>query len=442
MTEFIHLNIHSEFSIVDGIVRVDDLAQATTAAPMWGVAITDKNNLFAAVKFYQAALSKGLKPILGCEIALTNDQMPNQPFALILLCQNQIGYRNLTELISKAYVEGQVLGKPQINRTWLDAHSAGLIALSGGIEGDIGQALLAGHSEQAQALLLQWQQLFPDRFYLELHRTGQVDEEDYIQGALELAVNLQVPVVATNKVRFLKADEFEAHEVRACINQGRTLDDASRPKIYTNQQYLRTPAQMAELFSDIPEALKNTVEIAKRCNFKMTLGKTFLPNFPIPNDASPEVYLATQAGQGLEANLKILMDTSAPDFIEKRKPYDERLITEMSVINKMGFAGYFLIVADFIRWSRENGIPVGPGRGSGAGSLVAYSLGITDLDPLSYDLLFERFLNPERVSMPDFDVDFCMEGRDRVIEYVSRTYGRESRGARCGTCVCTSLRVC
>lgn len=426
MTEFIHLNIHSEFSIVDGIVRVDDLAQATTAAHMWGVAITDKNNLFAAVKFYQAALSKGLKPILGCEIALTNEQMPNQPFALILLCQNQIGYRNLTELISKAYVEGQVLGKPQINRTWLEAHSAGLIALSGGIEGDIGQALLAGHSEQAQALLLQWQQLFPDRFYLELHRTGQVDEEDYIQGALELAVNLKVPVVATNKVRFLKANEFEAHEVRVCINQGRTLDDASRPKIYTNQQYLRTPAQMAELFSDIPEALKNTVEIAKRCNFKMTLGKTFLPNFPIPNGASPEVYLATQASQGLEANLKILMDTSAPDFIEKRKPYDERLITEMSVINKMGFAGYFLIVADFIRWSRENGIPVGPGRGSGAGSLVAYSLGITDLDPLSYDLLFERFLNPERVSMPDFDVDFCMEGRDRVIEYVSRTYGRES----------------
>ena len=356
---------------------------------------------------------------------LENPDTPAVPSRLLLLCQDDAGYRNLTQLVSKSYLEGQHGGMPLLRKEWLEGQTGGLIALSGGVKGDIGRALLDNNPDQASSLLQQWQSLFPGRFYLELQRSGREGEERYIHAAIALALASDTPVVATNDVHFLKSDEFDAHEVRVCIHDSRTLDDPRRPKRYSPQQYLRSPQEMADLFADIPEALANSVEIAKRCNLQLTLGKNFLPDFPIPEGLTEEQYFRQQAQAGLEKRLVFLFDASAPDFAEKRKPYDERLAIELDVIINMGFPGYFLIVADFIQWAKNNGVPVGPGRGSGAGSLVAYALTITDLDPLKYELLFERFLNPERVSMPDFDVDFCMDGRDRVIDYVAQHYGRD-----------------
>jgi DNA polymerase-3 subunit alpha len=422
---FVHLRLHTEYSLVDGIIRVDSLVKAAAGQGMPAVAVTDQSNLFAMVKFYRAAIGKGVKPIIGVDVWLANADEPAQPHRLTLLCQDNAGYRNLTQLVSRCYTEGQHRGIPILQAEWLEGHSAGLIVLSGGREGDVGRALLAGDAARMDACLARWQRLFPERFYLELQRTGRPDEEDYLHAAVGLAAREGLPVVATNDVRFLAADDFEAHEARVCIHDGRTLDDPRRPKRYSDQQYLRTPEEMAALFADIPEALENSVEIAKRCNVELTLGKNFLPDFPIPAGMTEADYFRAESRQGLEARLDTLFDRNAPDFAEKRKPYDERLETELSVIIQMGFPGYFLIVADFIRWAKKNGVPVGPGRGSGAGSLVAYALTITDLDPLQYELLFERFLNPERVSMPDFDVDFCMEGRDRVIDYVAQHYGRD-----------------
>ncbi len=428
MTDFIHLNLHTEFSIVDSLVRIDDLITRTKKNGGWAVALTDRTNLFAAVKFYQATTAIGIKPIIGCEIAIHNPQREQTPFFMTLLCQNLAGYKNLTRLLSKAYVEGQIKGDPQIHHEWFLGATEGLIALSGGTEGEIGQALLGAHPERAHELTQSMKTLFPERFYFEIHRVGFPHEEDYIDRILELSIAECIPLVATNKVRFFHPTDFQAHEVRVCIQEGRTLSDPTRSKRYTEQQYFRTPQEMQKLFSDLPEAIENTVEIAKRCNFEWSLGQVFLPNYPIPKGLSAEEYLKAEAQRGLNTHLEVssqLSNESSPEIHDK-KLYEERLNTELGVINKMGFAGYFLIVADFIRWAREHDVPVGPGRGSGAGSLVAYVLGITDLDPLRYDLLFERFLNPERVSMPDFDVDFCMEGRDRVIEYVSQTYGHES----------------
>lgn len=422
--KFIHLRLHSEFSLVDGLVRVDELVKATSKAGMPAVAITDQANMFAVVKFYKAAESAGIKPIIGADIWLENPLNPAQPFNLLLLCQNNEGYRNLTTIISRAYMEGQTHDMAQVKREWLQEHNQGLIALSGGRFGDIGQALLKQQHEEARFLLDSWLTIFPHRFYIELQRTGREQEDDYILQALDLAHLANVPIVATNDVRFLQQDDFIAHEARVCIHEGYTLDDPKRPKRYSSQQYLRTPREMQQLFADIPEALANSIEIAKRCTVTLTLGKAYLPDFPIPVGYTIEQYFAEQSQIGLEKRLSILFNRNDEAFPEIRKPYDERLHIELDVINKMGFPGYFLIVADFIQWSKNNGIPVGPGRGSGAGSLVAYALGITDLDPLQYDLLFERFLNPERVSMPDFDVDFCMDGRDRVIEYVAQKYGR------------------
>ncbi|BCO30490.1 DNA-directed DNA polymerase [Thiohalobacter sp. COW1] len=422
---FVHLRLHTEYSLVDGIVRIKPLVKAARAAGMPAVAVTDQCNLFAMVKFYKAAIAGGLKPLIGVDLWLENPNDPNQPHRLTLLCQNNQGYLNLSQLVSRTYTEGQHGGVPVLKRDWLDGLTDGLIALSGGRQGDIGQALLAGHADVAADLLADWRRLFPDRFYLELQRTGREYEEDYLHAAVDLAAQQGVPVVATNDVRFIQADGFEAHEARVCIHDGRTLDDPRRPRLYSDQQYLKTPEAMAELFADIPEALENTVEIARRCNLELTLGENFLPEFPIPDGMTMEEYFNQQAHAGLEQRLDKLFDRTAPEFAEQRRPYDERLQIELDVINQMGFPGYFLIVADFIQWAKSNGVPVGPGRGSGAGSLVAYALTITDLDPIAYDLLFERFLNPERVSMPDFDVDFCMEGRDRVIDYVARRYGRE-----------------
>ncbi len=423
---FIHLRVHSEFSLVDGIVRIKPLIGAVREIGMPAVAVTDQSNLFAMVKFYRAAIAGGIKPIIGADCWLHNEQDVNRPNRLLLLAQNFEGYRNLTRLISRSYREGQHLGRPMLDQEWLYGNCDGLIALSGGRDGDVARQLLSGNKEQARQTLEKWLDLFGDRYYIEVNRTGRPLDEECLHASVDLAIESGVPLVATNDVRFLKQDDFDAHEVRVCIHEGRTLDDPRRPKNYSPQQYLRTPEEMAELFADLPEALANSVEIAKRCNLQLTLGENYLPEFPVPEGMTVDQFTKQEAERGLESRLNQILDPAAPDYAERRREYDERLKLELDVITQMGFPGYFLIVADFIRWAKENDVPVGPGRGSGAGSLVAYVLGITDLDPIEHDLLFERFLNPERVSMPDFDVDFCMEGRDRVIEYVAERYGRDS----------------
>jgi DNA polymerase-3 subunit alpha len=423
---FVHLRVHSEYSLVDGLVRVKPLVAKAAELGMPAVALTDQSNLFALVRFYQASLAAGIKPIVGVDAWLRNPEDVNLPFRLVLLVQDSQGYRNLTRLVSRSYREGQHLGRPMLERAWLSGNVAGLIALSGGCQGDLGRALLAGNQAEAQQRLNDWLALFGERFYLELNRTGRPDEEACLHASVALAAAHGVPVVATNDVHFISPDDFEAHEVRVCIHEGRTLDDPRRPRNYSEQQYLRSPEEMQVLFADIPEALANSVEIAKRCNIELTLGKNFLPEFPIPAGMTTEDYLATEASKGLAWRLSQILDENAPDFTERCQVYQQRLQIELDVINSMGFPGYFLIVADFIQWAKDNDIPVGPGRGSGAGSLVAYALKITDLDPIALKLLFERFLNPERVSMPDFDVDFCMDKRDLVIDYVARKYGRDS----------------
>jgi len=423
---FVHLRLHSEYSLVDGVVRIKPLVKAAADAGMPAVAITDQCNLFAMVKFYRAALAEGVKPIVGVDLWLRNEDDANNPFRLVLLVQNTEGYRNLTRLVSRSYLEGQHLGRPMLDRSWLDGACDGLIALSGGRGGDVGLALLNGDKSQAESLLDGWLALFGNRYYLELNRTGREREEECLHASVELALTRGVPVVATNDVHFLQTDEFEAHEVRACIHEGRTLDDPRRPKNFSDQQYLRSPQEMQELFADIPEALENSLEIAKRCNLELTLGENYLPDFPVPEGMTIGDFLAAESRKGLNQRLETILDSSASDYALQRKIYDDRLQIELDVIISMGFPGYFLIVADFIQWAKDNDIPVGPGRGSGAGSLVAYVLKITDLDPIEHELLFERFLNPERISMPDFDVDFCMDGRDRVIDYVARRYGRDA----------------
>jgi len=422
---FVHLHLHTEYSLVDGIVRIKPLVKAAAAAGMPAIAVTDQSNMFAMVKFYRAAMAAGIKPIVGVDMWVQNPEQPSKPYRLVLLCKNQQGYKHLTELVSRTYLEGQHQSIPMLDPQWLTGATEGLIALSGGRVGDIGEALLAGNRELAEQRLRAWLELFPDHFYLEVQRTGREHEEDYLHAVVELAAEYAVPVVATNDVHFLNQDDFGAHEARVCIHDGRTLDDPRRARRHSDQQYLRSPEEMQELFSDLPEALENTVEIARRCNLELTFGKNYLPDFPVPPGMTMDEFFRQQAAEGLEKRLAKTFDPQAPDFAELRKPYDERLGIELDVIVSMGFPGYFLIVADFIQWAKNNGVPVGPGRGSGAGSLVAYALTITDLDPLKYELLFERFLNPERVSMPDFDVDFCMEGRDRVIDYVAEHYGRD-----------------
>ncbi|MES9931719.1 MAG: DNA polymerase III subunit alpha [Candidatus Sedimenticola sp. PURPLELP] len=425
--QFVHLRVHSEYSLVDGLVRIKPLVGAVAKAGMPAVAVTDQSNLFALVRFYKAAMASGVKPICGVDAWIRDPEDPNNPYRMVFLAQNNRGYRNLTELVSRSYREGQHLGRAMMEREWLTGTTCeGVIALSGGRLGDVGRALLAGNHQEAKALLDQWLGIFGDRYYLELNRTGRASDEECLHASVELAMANDVPVVATNDVRFLNTEDFEAHEVRVCIHEGRTLDDPRRPKNYSPQQYLRTPEEMHELFYDIPEALVNSVEIAKRCNIELTLGKNYLPDFPIPEGMTIEEFFSEESFKGLEWRLERILDREDPDYDSKRKIYTDRLQIELDVINQMGFPGYFLIVADFIQWAKDNGIPVGPGRGSGAGSIVAYALKITDLDPIEHDLLFERFLNPERVSMPDFDVDFCMENRDRVIDYVAQRYGRDS----------------
>jgi len=418
---FVHLHLHTEYSLVDGTVRIKSLIEKATELGMPAVAVTDQHNLFALVKFYRAAEAAGIKPIIGADVLLRSPEDPDHVSRLVLLCQDRQGYLNLCALLSRAYLEGQHHGMPYVRQDWVIEHAAGLIALSAGREGDVGQAILAGHPNRARQLAGDWARVFPDRFYIELQRTGRDQEQQYENSALNIAASLGLPVMASNDVRFLDKADFQAHEARVCIHDGRLLSDKRREQRYCQEQYLKSPEEMQELFADLPEALENAYNLAMRCNLVMEFGTYYLPDFPTPDGMSIEDYLRQASDQGLEDRFRVLPPSEEFPVEE----YQQRLEHELQVINKMGFPGYFLIVADFIRWAKKNDIPVGPGRGSGAGSLVAYALGITDLDPLVHELLFERFLNPERISMPDFDVDFCMEKRDQVIDYVARTYGRD-----------------
>lgn len=419
---FVHLHLHSEYSLVDGTINVKPLVEQVRTLGMPAVAITDAANLYALVKFYRAAQQQGIKAICGSDVQVRGEGGDQPTTTLTLLVQNATGYRNLTRLLSKGFLEGQIQGRPTIRREWIETLSEGLIALSG-FRGELGAALIAGRNDQAEPILHYWQGLFPDRFYLELTRTGRSGEEAFVHGAVALAGERDCPVVATNDVRFLTEAGYEAHEARVCISEGRTLDDPRRERRYSAEQYLRSADEMCALFEDIPEALVNSVEIAKRCTLELELDVPKLPDYPVPEGLTTDQYFCQLSREGLERRLAT-MTSLAPG--KSRQDYFDRLEWEMNTVTQMGFAGYFLIVMDFIRWAKENHIPVGPGRGSGAGSLVAYALDITGLDPLQYDLLFERFLNPERVSMPDFDIDFCMENRDRVIAYVAERYGRDA----------------
>jgi len=423
--QFVHLRLHTEFSLVDGLVRIKPLIKRLSELNMPAVAVTDHCNLFALVKFYKAAINQGVKPISGADVLVFNADEPVNPHRLTLLVKDRSGLVTLMELLSQAYQKGQHQGMPILMPDWLSKNNRGLIALSGAMQGDIGKALMTENLELAADLARHWQSLFPNSFYLELQRTGKPGEERYLKAAVNLAVAQDLPVVATNDVRFLHQADFAAHEVRVCINQGRVLEDSRRPKDYTEQQYLRSTDEMLSLFTDIPEALQNTVEIAKRCNLDLTLGENYLPDFPVPVGNTLAGLMADTARAGLTERLQQHAPVGTGTPAENQLVYEQRLEDELQMIAQMGFPGYFMIVADFIRWAKEKEIPVGPGRGSGAGSLVAYALKITDLDPIEFDLLFERFLNPERISMPDFDIDFCMDRRDEVIDYVAQRYGRD-----------------
>ena len=421
---FIHLRVHSDFSMMDGLNKVKPILGKVAALGMPAVAITDQMNMCGLVKFYSEAHNLGIKPIIGTDFWVTNEVFGDEPFRLTLIAMNNEGYKNITILISKAYLRGHLAHRAVIDQEWLAEHSEGVIVLSGAQHGDVGVGLMKNNAKILDSALEFYQTHFPDRFYLELIRTGRQGEEDYLHLAVELAEQRGLPVVATNEVCFIDREGFDAHEIRVCIHDGYTLDDNRRPKRYSDQQYLRTAEEMVELFSDIPEAIENTVEIAKRCNVTVRLNEYFLPQFPT-GGMTTEDFLVKVSEEGLEERLEFLFPDEEVRKA-KRPEYDDRLRIELEVINQMGFPGYFLIVMEFIQWSKDNGIPVGPGRGSGAGSLVAYALKITDLDPLEFDLLFERFLNPERVSMPDFDVDFCMDRRDEVIDHVAELYGRQA----------------
>jgi len=426
MTPFAHLRLHTEYSVTDSIVRIDEVVTRAQADGIPALAITDLGNLFGAVKFFQMARGRGVQPIIGCEVWIENDRNRDQPARILLLCRNQDGYLQLCQLLTRAFRENTWRGRAELKREWLMAESAsGLIVLSGAALGDIGQAILQDDLKRAKSLAEAWARDFPDRFYLELQRVVRERDDPLVNASLRLAAKLELPVVATHPIQFMNRDDFKAHEARVCIARGEVMGDKRRSRDFTADQYFKSAEEMAKLFADIPEALENAGEIARRCHFEFSLGKSKLPNFPTPNGETIDDFLLDSAKAGLEKRLEVLYPDVAQRDVERPR-YLERLVFEVKTIIHMGFPGYFLIVADFINWAKNNGVPVGPGRGSGAGSLVAYSLGITDLDPLQYDLLFERFLNPERVSMPDFDIDFCQDGRDRVIDYVKNKYGHES----------------
>jgi DNA polymerase III subunit alpha len=418
---FVHLRLHSEYSIVDGMLRIDDAVAAAARDRMPALALTDLANVFGLVKFYVAARKAGVKPLIGCDLWIAHEA----PHRLLLLCQSRDGYLKLCDWLTRAYRTNQHRGRAELAREWFSEGTEGLIALGGFRDGDVGQALAQGNAAGAGQAARAWGQLFPGRYYVEVQRAGRPEDEALTDALVRLAAEHSLPVVATHPIQFLGREEFRAHEARVCIAEGYALSDQRRPKRFSQEQHFVIQSDMARRFSDLPAALANSVAIAERCNLAIPLGKNYLPDFPVPAGVSIEEHLRREAAAGLERRLAQLY----PDILErdaKRPEYAARLEFETKTIIQMGYAGYFLIVADFINWAKEHGVPVGPGRGSGAGSLVAYSLGVTDLDPIRYTLLFERFLNPERVSMPDFDIDFCQDGRDRVIEYVKQKYGAES----------------
>ena len=419
---FVHLHVHSEYSLVDGILRIGPLLNYVQENDFPAIALTEFGNLFSLVKFYQQAEKLGIKSIVGVEIKLLDTDNPQEFSHLVLLCQNLDGYHNLTRLITRSYIHGQHQGVPHVQKDWITGNTEGLIALSCATKGNVGQAILGNNIELARLHIDEWKKMFPDRFYLELQRTNRPGEAAYIQGAINLALDCDLPVVATNDVRFLNKADYQTHEARYCIQHGYTLNDPRRPKDYSAEQYMKSHAEMSTLFEDIPEAIENTYLIAQRCNLGFEFGNYYLPDFPVPDDHDQDSWLISESQDGLK---QITEGMNFESGDKQLSHYEKRLATEIDVIKNMGYSGYFLIVADFISWAKQQGIPVGPGRGSGAGSLVAYALGITELDPLEYDLLFERFLNPERISLPDFDVDFCMERRDEVIEYVAKRYGHD-----------------
>ncbi|NYT65777.1 DNA polymerase III subunit alpha [Alcaligenaceae bacterium] len=421
---FVHLRVHSEFSVVDGIARIPALVSKAAAYGQPAMALTDQSNLFGLIKFYRAARKAGVKPIAGADIWLENEDDRDKPYRLLLLVSNQAGYLALCQILTRAWLENQYKGRAEVKTEWLMGQT-GLILLSGGRAGDVGQMLEAGKRDEAERLAVQWAAAFPGSYYIELHRLGVEGEENYVQAAMRLAGALDLPVVATHAIQFLESSDFRAHEARVCIADGEQLGNAKRVRRFTPDQYFVDSTEMAQRFADVPSALTNTVEIARRCNLTLVLDKPQLPDFPTPEGVTLDDYMAQLSEEGLDQRMLQLF----PDEAERQAQYPlylERLRWECKTIIDMGFPGYFLIVADFINWGKNNGVPVGPGRGSGAGSLVAYSLGITDLDPIRYDLLFERFLNPERVSMPDFDIDFCQDNRERVIDYVKQKYGKDA----------------
>lgn len=423
---FVHFGVHSEFSITDSIVRIKALVAAAKADAQPALALTDLSNLFATVKFYRACLGAGIKPIIGAEV-LTDDANHR----VILLAMNNDGYKNLTRIVSFGFTDGlhydHSRGKPIVSTEQIFTHADGVIALLTE-QSHVGQALMSNTPERADELIHTWQQRFSNRLYFAIKRTSRAGEDAYIQAVIHASHRHQLPIIAHNDVRFISQEDFDAHEVRVCIAGSYVLADPNRPKEYSDAQYLKTQKQMSDLFADLPTVIDNTISLAKRCNVILTLGENRLPDYPVPVGESIESFFRSESARGLDKRLDKLYPpiSRGDDWADVRKPYDERLKHELDIILSMGFPGYFLIVMDFIRWAKANGVPVGPGRGSGAGSLVAYALNITDLDPLHYELLFERFLNPERVSMPDFDIDFCIEGRDRVIDYVASKYGREA----------------
>lgn len=423
---FVHLGIHSEYSITDSIVRIKPLIKAAAADNQSALALTDLSNLYATVKFYRACLGAGIKPIIGSEII-----MDNEDTRLVLLAMDNEGYQNITRIVSLGFTEGRAdaanHGVPVVERRHVLEHAAGVIVLFTE-KSDVGQALVSSMPEKADELLTEWQVQFDDRLYFAIKRTNRSGEDAFIKAAIHAGAKHRIPIIAHNDVRFLERDDFDAHEARVCIAGSYVLADPNRPRLYSDEQYLKTQQEMEALFADIPQVIDNTLRLATRCNVTLTLGINVLPEFPVPEGETIESFFRAESKRGLDRRLDRLFPVAerSDNWQEFRQKYDERLEYELEVILSMGFPGYFLIVMDFIRWAKANGVPVGPGRGSGAGSLVAYALNITDLDPIHYDLLFERFLNPERVSMPDFDIDFCIEGRDRVIDYVAQTYGREA----------------
>ncbi|CAM8653189.1 DnaE DNA polymerase III, alpha subunit [Comamonadaceae bacterium] len=427
---FVHLRLHTEFSVVDGTTRIDDVIKMAAKDGQPALAITDLNNLFGAIKFYKGGRGKGVKSVIGAEIIL--EGLGGDATAvtrIILLVQNKQGYLNISELIARAFTQNVVKNQAVIKLAWLKELNEGLIALSGAQAGPVGQALVQGDTARAHDVALQLAGVFPHRFYIELQRAGRADDEAHVVAAVKLAARMKLPVVATHPIQFAEQDDFEAHEARICIADGEILSNPKRVRRFTREQYFKSAAQMEALFADIPSAIANTVEIAKRCSLTLVLGKPQLPAFPTPEvngqRMTPEEYFRYASFEGLNERMVHLYPNEQERAAEMPR-YVERLEFELGTILKMGFPGYFLIVGDFINWAKNNGCPVGPGRGSGAGSLVAYALKITDLDPLRYNLLFERFLNPERVSMPDFDIDFCQTNRNLVIDYVKDKYGKDA----------------